>query len=902
MIMSLFTTVSFAATTSGATGITAITHDAGWPVKFDGAGKATLYYIGTSAPAINKDTITVTDSNGATNGLTGTDTLTYYCGSNEEQLYTVEITPVNVASSLKLATAPASGQKFTNNGKAYYYTDDADTSKFYAYTDIPGVNLDCTIASNALKVSGITVGGTTKSGLSYGTGYTVKDKTYYVSSTKTLSIPAAKALQYDETDLGADASVVGTFSSVKVYKSNGTTEISGFSYTPKAGSVKGYIACPDASAINDTSGIAEFTTSKSIKVLVPVTISKIGGEVKLDAITNGSAGTYTKDATGALIKAIASSTKAAAASANVTLTIPASNSTFTFYKDSVSSSNKVSGSKVLGSDFTKLIVQTTAGYIGTIDVPYSVVLGGNTYSGKLIFSSDYATAVKDTQSAHFFYEEFYLDSISGIDELSEAEAATTPSGAIKKYYTAPNGTDVAPGGATKNWSKTYTGYDSKGVAKQVVVTFEPVEYDILAYVEEGKNPFSFEAFVNFAERVEAEQENHYDIEVDHVEFPDVSDSKWTLEKSGKTIKTSDEFTASTIDDVYLDVTTAGYYDIPFEVHYDYKDSKNDTWSKNAPKYFKGLIRVYAALDGDLQYEVVYGETVKFDSTDFAALYRKLTSSKKVLETVKIDGLPLYGALYRNSKVTSAYAVDEGDVFYVDPASANSTYDLDKVTYWASKTATEEYSVYVPVTMDGTGGEEVAVVEILIKNGMPFKDIAKGSTFYEYIQYAYNNGIMGGKSETNFDAKSNITRAQLVTTLYRMAGSPTTYNGKVLPYTDTKYLSAEFSNALKWATAKGIATGYGDTFNPNSAVTRQAMVTILYRYAKTEGFGVGVTSVNNLGYFTDGAKVSTSMRDAMNWAVDYGLVSGNGSLLNPGGSTTRGAAAKILSNFHALYIG
>lgn len=584
---------------------------------------------------------------------------------------------------------------------------------------------------------------------------------------------------------------------------------------------------------------------------------------------------------------------------SLTFTTPSSLGHFTVYVDSIASGNKLAVNTTT-AEFKgtshKLIVVPAAGYVDNILMLTYTANGG--YSGVIAFKSTYDDTVKDTQSAHFFYEEFYLHGISGIAELSTDDDKKTPGG--DDEYT---DFKIDPNGAKADWTKTYTGYDKNDVAKQVVVTFKPVEYDILAYVEEGKNPFSFEAFVNFAERVEAEQENHYDIEVDHVEFPTVSESKkWTLEKSGKTIKSSDEFTASNIDDVYLDVTTAGYYDIPFEVHYDYKDSKNDTWSKNAPKYFKGLIRVYAALDGDLQYEVTYGETVKFDSSDFAALYRKLTSSKKVLETVKIDGLPLYGALYRNSKVTSAYAVDEGDVFYVDPASANSTYDLDKVTYWASKTATEEYSVYVPVTMDGTGGEEVAVVEILIKNGMPFKDIAKNSTFYDYIQYAYNNGIMGGKSETNFDAKSNITRAQLVTTLYRMAGSPTTYNGKVLPYTDTKYLSTEFSNALKWATAKGIATGYGDTFNPNSAVTRQAMVTILYRYAKTEGFGVGVTSVNNLGYFTDGAKVSTSMRDAMNWAVDYGLVSGNGSLLNPGGSTTRGAAAKILSNFHALYIG
>lgn len=836
MIMSLFTTVSFAGTGTSL----------GDPIN------SSVSVTAPSTKLFNDKTATLTGK------YTGeSDSIQYYWISGTEAVATISnagvVTPVDGKSGTVAFTLVAAVK---GDGDSYTYYSGSknveilaeDSNKYY----LTGAKADFKLTVNKTETAPT---------------FTLKHK-----DTNT----AADGALYKYASSNSSVATIGASGGTITAKGVGTANIT----------------CT-----------ATYAGATYTAVVATVTVASL--DLATKSITNGSTSEGVYKAAD-LVSEVQKQIRAATGNTGYTVSSlkfkPTSLGHFTVYVDSIASGNKVAvnttTAEFKGSSH-KLIVVPTAGYVDNILLlTYTATNGTTPYSGTIAFKSTYDDTVKDTQSAHFFYEEFCLHAISGIDELDKDDDKKTPGG--EDDYT---DFTVNPNGAKADWTETYTGYDKSGVAKQVVVTFEPVEYDILAYVEEGKNPFGFEAFEAFAERVEAEQENHYDIEVDHVEFPTVSVSKkWTLEKNGKTIKSTDEFTASNIDDVYLDVTTAGYYDIPFEVHYDYKDSKNDTWSKNAPKHFKGLIRVYAALDGDLQYEVTYGETVKFDSADFAALYRKLTSSKKVLETVKIDALPLYGALYRNSKVTSAYAVDEGDVFYVDPASANSTYDLDKVTYWASKTDSEEYSVYVPVTMDGTGGEEVAVVEIVIKAGIPFKDIAKNSTFYDYIQYAYNNGIMGGKSETNFDAKSNITRAQLVTTLYRMAGSPTTYNGKVLPYSDTKYLSAEFSNALKWATAKGIATGYGSNFNPNSAVTRQAMVTILYRYAKTEGFGVGVTSVNNLGYFTDGAKVSSGMVDAMNWAVDYGLVSGNGSLLNPGGSTTRGAAAKILSNFHALYIG
>lgn len=144
----------------------------------------------------------------------------------------------------------------------------------------------------------------------------------------------------------------------------------------------------------------------------------------------------------------------------------------------------------------------------------------------------------------------------------------------------------------------------------------------------------------------------------------------------------------------------------------------------------------------------------------------------------------------------------------------------------------------------------------------------------------------------------------MTTLYRIAGKPSQYNAKKITFSDCKNISnTEMANALKWAIGTGIVDGYSDnTYRPNSAVTRQAMVTILYRFANKYGYDTTTYSSNNLAAFKDAASVSSGMKNAMNWAVENKFLSGNNGKLLPGGATTRGATAKILANFHAFYIG
>ena len=898
MIMSLFTTVSFAATVQTDPDVTAETSK--WPYSYDEeADKLTVYYLGT----LKADEITVkiggSSAAPADKNVIKGDKLEYY--DNSKGYYQLTINPIKVDLTLvKLGSSSA----WTHKDNDYYYTGTADENNFYVYPSVSGVTLTQSITSNSLKVTGMTVSGVETAAASfspYDTTYKVTSDTYYVSTPTKFSIPGKLDVKKTFKDaFGTD--LTGTIDTFTV--SVGGTPLGADKLTYyTSGDNIGTVLCKDARVFAENIDNAKATVTANGKTLImPLKLDRTGSDVTIE-IVNGSWVDYTgKDDTGILA---AIEKKIGGAVTAVTLKAGAASDSIYYYGDKKADADNadvlaVNGTWTLSADSDEFSVKTTAGTIGDRTMTYETTVGGNTYAGTITFESVYATKKTDKQAPLFFYEWTYLDSISGIKWLDETDAEYVfSSGAIEKYYETLK---VDPNGKTSDWTWTYTGYDSNKVAKQVDITFTPVDYDILAYVEADKSPFSFEAFELFAESVAEAQDVYYDVAVDHVEFDEVSGSKWTLKKGSKKISTADEFTSSTIGSVYLDVTVAGYYDIPFSVYYDSKDSKNDSWTKNATKHYQGLIRVYAGEDGDIKYEVSSGDTVNFKSADFAALYKKMAGSKKTLETVTVDVLPVYGALYRNSKVSTSYAVKAGDTFYYDPSSANSSYDLAKVTYWASKSSSAEYSVYIPVTMNGTGGEEVAVVEIVVNTGIPFTDIAKGSTFYDYIEYCYNNGIMGGKSSTNFDAKSSITRAQLVTTLYRMAGSPATYNNKTLPFTDTTALSKEFSNAVKWAYYNKIVGGTSaTTFAPNTAVTRQALVKILYGYATAYDLDYGMVIGSNLGYYTDGGTVSASMKDAMNWALDYGLLSGNGNKLNPRGSTTRGAAAKILANFHANFV-
>ena len=164
---------------------------------------------------------------------------------------------------------------------------------------------------------------------------------------------------------------------------------------------------------------------------------------------------------------------------------------------------------------------------------------------------------------------------------------------------------------------------------------------------------------------------------------------------------------------------------------------------------------------------------------------------------------------------------------------------------------------------------------------------------EGICFVIENGLMVGTTSTTFAPKDTLTRAMLVTVLYRMAGSPTVD----APSGFTDVADGQwYSDAIAWAAANGIVNGVGgNKFAPSEPVTREQLAAIFFRYAKAEAPEADVLS----GY-PDAESVSTYARDAMAWAVSTGLVTGSkeadGTYLAPQGLAAREQAAAILMRY------
>jgi hypothetical protein len=178
---------------------------------------------------------------------------------------------------------------------------------------------------------------------------------------------------------------------------------------------------------------------------------------------------------------------------------------------------------------------------------------------------------------------------------------------------------------------------------------------------------------------------------------------------------------------------------------------------------------------------------------------------------------------------------------------------------------------------------------------PYDDVDTSKWYHESVDYAVSNGLMEGTGDTTFEPNTNATRAMLVTILHRLEGEP---DAGALTFADVAS-DTWYSDAVAWANETGIVEGYSeDIFAPNDNVTREQMVTILYRYAKYKGYDVSGQA--DLTTFTDSSSVSSWASDAMAWAVDAQLVEGmsNGKL-EPTGTATRAQIATILMRFCKL---
>ena len=175
--------------------------------------------------------------------------------------------------------------------------------------------------------------------------------------------------------------------------------------------------------------------------------------------------------------------------------------------------------------------------------------------------------------------------------------------------------------------------------------------------------------------------------------------------------------------------------------------------------------------------------------------------------------------------------------------------------------------------------------------MPFTDVKEGDWFYEEVLYAYENGLMNGVGDNRFAPNSATTRGMLVTILYRLEGEPAvTGEAGFDDVGDTWY-----TDAVIWAAANDIVNGIGDNqFGPENTLTREQLVTMLYRYAQNKGYDV--TASADLSGYPDAGQIQSWAQDAMTWAVAEGIVEGMDGNLNPAGHATRAQIATILMRF------
>ena len=178
-------------------------------------------------------------------------------------------------------------------------------------------------------------------------------------------------------------------------------------------------------------------------------------------------------------------------------------------------------------------------------------------------------------------------------------------------------------------------------------------------------------------------------------------------------------------------------------------------------------------------------------------------------------------------------------------------------------------------------------------GEPFLDVNEGDWFYDAVAHAYENGLMDGVGGNRFAPNSATTRAQLVTILYRLEGQPAVSGD--LPFTDVE-AGTWYTNAVGWAAQNGIVNGVGDdTFAPGNDLTREQLVTILYRYAEAKGYDVSASA--DLAGYPDGEEIQAYAREAMAWAVAENIIQGmEDDTLKPAGNASRAQIATILMRF------
>lgn len=183
------------------------------------------------------------------------------------------------------------------------------------------------------------------------------------------------------------------------------------------------------------------------------------------------------------------------------------------------------------------------------------------------------------------------------------------------------------------------------------------------------------------------------------------------------------------------------------------------------------------------------------------------------------------------------------------------------------------------------GDKSVSIPVTVTNPEKFDDVVKTDWFYTAVKYVSDNNLMNGTADRIFSPNSEMSRAMVVTVLWRIAGSPEpTASGTFSDVPDGQW----YSKAVYWASEKGYVQGFAGEFDPNTSISREQLAAILYRYSGSP------TTNGTLTAFTDSSAVSSWAQTPLCWAVEKKYIGGvTDTQLSPSSTATRAQVATIL---------
>ena len=354
--------------------------------------------------------------------------------------------------------------------------------------------------------------------------------------------------------------------------------------------------------------------------------------------------------------------------------------------------------------------------------------------------------------------------------------------------------------------------------------------------------------------------------------------------------------------------------------------KTDAEEKTAEEFADGtvayLLQGAQEADEDGSVPMVWGQTLKGENADMYPVFAN-DSTRTVCKVTFIADNKEYAVAYANPNgtVTLPTAPKKSGYKFEKWSKTNSSTGEE---FTENTAVAEDMTVYAITKKSSSGGgggsssskttpKPTAIPEPTVTpapsvtpeptstskptDAKLFVDVDESAWYYNSVKYVSDNGLMSGVSETEFAPEMDMTRAMLVTVLYRAAGAPDMSNEIWgYPFEDVD-AESWYGAAVYWARNNDIIQGYSDEkFAPNEPVTREQMAAILYRYAQFRSISTDETG--DLSQFTDSDSISEWAKNSVDWAIGKGLLTGKGNgILDPTGNATRAEVAAMLQRFN-----